>query len=518
MKVCILTAGKGTRMGLDKNINKALLPIRGKAIISHIIEHFDLNVEFVIGLGYMGQQIKDYLTIAHHNRLFHFVNVDNFEGDGSGPGYSLLCCKNFLLEPFYFVPCDCLTDSDFRSIPNGNWIGIKAVDPKNVEKYCNVKVKDGIVIEINDKEKCSSDFVAFTGFLYVKNFEIFWKNLEDTRTINGEHQISNGLNGLMNGPGLFGVEMDWIDMGDIEQYRSEKNKEYDFNFEKSDEFVYFVNDQVIKFFADKQNVNDRIKRSKIKPEVFPNITGKGEQFFSYSFLKGETFYNGGDYKLFQILLKWLDEKLWEQKNVDSKKMEKLCKKFYKEKTLKRLEMFNSLYPNYCFPEKINDNKVLSLPKLLEEIQWTKLYNGIPSFIHGDLQFDNIIIKKNLKDFMLIDWRQNFADENEFGDIYYDIAKLYGGILLNYDLIKKGLFKFSQEKNEVLIDFAQRNMTEKYIEILEKFVKSKNLELDKVLLLVGLIYINMAPLHHSPFNFLLIALGTQILNQVNFKDK
>ena len=65
-----------------------------------------------------------------------------------------------------------------------------------------------------------------------------------------------------------------------------------------------------------------------------------------------------------------------------------------------------------------------------------LYEGIPSFIHGDLQFDNIIYNKKLNKFILIDWRQDFAGQIEFGDLYYDIAKLYGGILLNYDYIKK----------------------------------------------------------------------------------
>ena len=31
-------------------------------------------------------------------RIFHFVDVDNFDGSGSGPGYSLLCCKKILQE------------------------------------------------------------------------------------------------------------------------------------------------------------------------------------------------------------------------------------------------------------------------------------------------------------------------------------------------------------------------------------------------------------------------------------
>ena len=37
-------------------------------------------------------------------------------------------------------------------------------------------------------------------------------------------------------------------------------------------------------------------------------------------------------------------------------------------------------------------------------------------------------------------------------MYYDIAKLYGGILLNYDYIKKGLLKVSLDGDELNMDF------------------------------------------------------------------
>ena len=52
----------------------------------------------------------------------------------------------------------------------------------------------------------------------------------------------------------------------------------------------------------------------------------------------------------------------------------------------------------------------------------------------DLQFDNIIQRQ--KKFKLIDWRHSFDSSIECGDLYYDLAKLYGGIIVNYDQIKK----------------------------------------------------------------------------------
>ena len=42
--------------------------------------------------------------------------------------------------------------------------------------------------------------------------------------------------------------------------------------------------------------------------------------------------------------------------------------------------------------------------------------------HGDLQYDNVLVKKD-KSFVLIDWRHEFGKCLEFGDIYYDLAKL-----------------------------------------------------------------------------------------------
>ena len=294
MKICILTAGKGSRMGIvDNNINKALLPIKDKAIISNIIEYFSPDDEFVIGLGYCGQQVRDYLTVAYPDRLFHFVNIKNYEGPGSGPGFSLLSCKEHLMEPFYFIPCDCLFDADLQSVPTGNWVGTKKVDSSQSKNYCNFLVKDSIVINIKDKEECDENYLAFTGFLHVKDYEIFWKSLENTLTVKGEHQISNGLSGLIDGPGLFAVEMNWTDLGDLEKYENAKKNEAAYNFEKTDEFIYFVNEKVIKFFSDRKMVADRVKKSRMKPEIFPKVTGRGEQFYSYPYFNGNTFYSSG---------------------------------------------------------------------------------------------------------------------------------------------------------------------------------------------------------------------------------
>mgnify|MGYP001231842595 CR=1 FL=1 len=58
-RVVIPTAGVGSRL-LDQTqyTNKSLINISNKPVISHIIESFPKDVEFVIALGHKGNLVK----------------------------------------------------------------------------------------------------------------------------------------------------------------------------------------------------------------------------------------------------------------------------------------------------------------------------------------------------------------------------------------------------------------------------------------------------------------------------
>ena len=148
-RVCIPCAGIGSRLNdLTKYLNKSLVTLSNKPIISHIIEKFSSDTEFVIALGYKGDLVKDFLELAYPEKVFIFVDVNPYDGQGSGLGLSLIKCKDFLQEPFVFISCDTLVEETIPE-PVKNWMGYSYCD--NYDEYRTIDIKDSLVISINDK-------------------------------------------------------------------------------------------------------------------------------------------------------------------------------------------------------------------------------------------------------------------------------------------------------------------------------------------------------------------------------
>lgn len=510
--VSLLTAGKGSRMGTyGQTLNKALLPINGKATISLIIEKFPAETEFIIGIGYLGDQVRQYLDIAHKNRRITFVPVDNYEGPGSGPGYSLLCCREHLQRPFYFVSCDTLWDNALDWRETENWLGVARVNAAESGRYCNLKVVDDRVVELRDKVHVEEPaFQAFVGFCFIRDYATFWSALQNKETVAGEHQISNGIRALINGAHVRAKPIEWTDVGDLEKYKRAVSRFENYDFSKQNEALYIINGKVIKFFADPVVTRRRVEKSRLNPAVFPPISDYVGQFYAYEFQPGRTLYQINSPQIFRSLLEWLDDNLWHPAHPDQALMRATCLKFYRNKTLERLGLYHQKYASADGGSCINGRSIPPTSDLLARVPWEQLAEGTPVFIHGDLQFDNILYDAATHSFTLLDWRQDFGGHIEFGDLYYDLAKLYGGIVLNYDYIKLNLLGYHEDESGIFFDFAQRRQTGSYLAVLERYIAEKGYDLGRVRVLVGLIYLNMSPLHHYPFDKLLYSLGREML--------
>jgi hypothetical protein len=88
---------------------------------------------------------------------------------------------------------------------------------------------------------------------------------------------------------------------------------------------------------------------------------------------------------------------------------------------------------------------------------------------------------------------------ECGDIYYDLAKMYGGFIIDYSKIKANDFKMTQIGTRVYLEIPNIPNHEQYIQQIVEYVERKGYNIAKVKLLVPIIFWNMSPLHTEPFD-------------------
>lgn len=518
-KVCILAAGIGSRMGgLSSHMNKAILPVNNKAVISYIVEKFPEDTEIVLAVGHKKDTVVNYLSLAYPNRNFTYVEVDKYTGPGSGPGYSILSCKEHLQCPFIFFTADTIVKENVPR-PDHNWFGIAPV--KETENYCTVKIRSNLIYQLDDKVKTDNRF-AFIGLAGVHNYKDFFTALKSNNDlVENELQVIDGFRALLDDK-LVPVGFTWFDTGTAKNY-AETNKSFsggerNFDFSKSDEFLYFVNERVIKFFADDKIAKNRVQRANgALKGLCPDIEDHRGNFYAYKKINGQTLYSALNNGVANNFFNWISVQLWSEVRLDDKEHEifaAACNDFYRKKTIKRLEMFFDKTGVVDKREYINGVEIPAATELLSTIDWDHITKGVPSNFHGDLQFDNILVADGDKDdpgrFVLLDWRQDFGGLTHIGDLYYDLAKLYGGMIIPYPLIKDGRFSFEKNATGAHYSFFTTSKLTDAKEEYEAFLKKNNFDIKKIKLITALIFLNMAPLHNDPFDSLLYYMGRQML--------
>jgi len=99
---------------------------------------------------------------------------------------------------------------------------------------------------------------------------------------------------------------------------------------------------------------------------------------------------------------------------------------------------------------------------------------------------------------------------EVGDLYYDLAKLYGGIIISYQLIKEGKLSFDMSGSSVFYKYYTKNDLMEAKEEYELFLKKNKFDISKIKILTSLIFLNMSPLHNDPFDLMLYFMGKNLL--------
>jgi len=506
-KLCILSAGKGTRNKTIAGLHKSLLPLENKSTISHIIRSVDPTVEIVIALGYKATQVESFIRTVFPERKIDFVYVENYDGKGSGPGLSLLSCKRHLQCPFIFTSSDTIVEETEKlSFPKENWIGASRVEPMQSNSYCLIKGKDALEsLYYGDGEN------AFIGIAGIHEFKEFWNSLEEFKIINGEYQVIHGFAGLCETKLKF---FTWHDTGNVLSYEKTRkvyNKEI--VAPKEQEAIFLENKKVIKFFYSQTKLQNLVLRTQFLNNCIPQIEKINNNMISYDYVEGELLSNVFDEEVLKGVLDFHLDKIAYKRFEKSDLFLQDCNQMYKAKTYSRIRKFQNTDLDKI--DKINGIKVLSVKETLDQVDWDSINEtAIPSGFHGDFQPENIIYDGS--GFKAIDWRESFGKSLEVGDLYYDLGKLHHALLINGKMVLNKNYKYSINNKEAFVEYYSKSNLTSLLDYFREFCQKKALSWENVELLGYLQFITISSLydkfHDGEYGKFLFLLGKFLLTK------
>jgi CTP:phosphocholine cytidylyltransferase-like protein len=481
MIVLIPTSGTGSRLQkATQYTNKSLVPVGDKLAICHIIELYPEDTTFVITLGHKGDLVREFVTLAYPTRTVHFVVVENFEGPGSSLGYSILHAKHLLQCPFVFHCCDTILTAPPRLGGNVMYVA----DVSDPTSYVSIDVERESVTAVHMKG--GNGRYSYVGVSHIENYAEFWTAME---SMEPSHSLSDthGLRAMVdNGIFMSYAIVDFYDTGNIGSYAKTKKAFPSTHsvLEKNDESLCFFPDRVIKFCASQSTNEKRVERSKYIAGA-PRILGCTAHFMMMEYVKGIVASECSTYGEVKNLLEWAKNSLWVDPRVNAE-FRNTCTAFYKEKTLARVKEIKTIDKPI-----VNGLHVGDIHTLLARVEFPYLTTDTFYRFHGDFILDNVI--KTSEGFTLIDWRHEFGDQVTHGDMYYDLAKLRHNIIFNHKNITNGLFEV-HEGEVVVVDLKCNYLLMRQLEEFDAYVVREGLDLNKVKLLMSLIWLNMAPLY------------------------
>jgi len=403
-----------------------------------------------------------------------------------------------------------------ESIPtlDQNWMGY--AEMLDVEGYRTLEIEAGNVVAICEKgEGIAQTHKPYIGLTGIRDYQRFWEAMDKGRDeviVTGE---CYGMRSLVS-QGIKVYKFTWSDTGNLDALvrTREAYKEFDAPniLEKTNEAIWFVGGQVIKFSDDENFISNRVARAQELQGFVPEVTGSEPHMYRYPKVDGRVLSEVVTLPMFEQLLEY--SKFFWKSHVLSSSEERdfcgTCIRFYRDKTKERVELFYERFGKQDGTEKINGLEVSTLNKLFNAINWDWLAAGQPGRFHGDFHFENILYSEATPYFTFLDWRQDFGGSLTIGDLYYDLAKLLHGLIVCHEIITRDLYKVEWNKDEIRFDLLRRHILVECEQFYMRWLAINGYDARRVKVIAALIYLNIAALHHYPYCLLLYALGKEML--------
>ena len=172
MNVIIPLAGFGTRLRPHTfSKPKPLINVAGKPVLGHILDKLineDLD-EVVFVVGYLGDQIENYVKTTYPNIKSHYV--EQKELNGQAP--AILLARDIVQGPTVIVFVDTLADADLTSLSKEKSDGVIYVkEVEDPRRFGVVKLDEqGMIERFVEKPEDMSNRLAVIGMYYVREIQ-----------------------------------------------------------------------------------------------------------------------------------------------------------------------------------------------------------------------------------------------------------------------------------------------------------------------------------------------------------
>jgi glucose-1-phosphate thymidylyltransferase len=222
-KVVIPMAGLGSRLRPQTwSKPKQLVGVAGKAAIDHVLDtlhglpNFD-KIELVNIVGYLGDQIKTYLTENYPHIQSHFV----LQEDPRGQSHAIQLAREYLHGPMLVVFADTLIETDLACLNDPTIEAMTWVKPvPDPRRFGVAEVDDeGWVRRLVEKPQDMDNNLVMVGFYYFREAEDLLaaidEQMERDVQLKGEYYLADAVNIMLeHGLKMRTCTVDtWLDAG-----------------------------------------------------------------------------------------------------------------------------------------------------------------------------------------------------------------------------------------------------------------------------------------------------------------
>jgi glucose-1-phosphate thymidylyltransferase len=223
LKVVIPMAGLGTRLRPHTwSKPKQLISVAGKVVLDHVLDTLKTlpdpdNIELINIVGYLGEQIEDYMREYHPDIKAHYVIQENPRGQS----HAIYLARQYLDGPMLMVFADTLIETDLSFLAHERAEAVVWVKPvPDPRRFGVVQLDDdGLVTRMVEKPQNMDLNLAVVGFYYFQNSQDLLSAIDEQMQRNlqlkGEYFLVDAVNimlerGLKMRPEKVDV---WLDAG-----------------------------------------------------------------------------------------------------------------------------------------------------------------------------------------------------------------------------------------------------------------------------------------------------------------